>query len=195
MWDQRYDADAYAYGTEANAFLREYYHHIPKGRVLSIGEGEGRNAVFLAKHGYDVTAVDGSEVGLKKALKLARENNVSINIECADLNDYDLGIERWDGIISIFVPLPSKLRRDVYRKTETALKPGGVFLVEAYKPDQVSFGTGGGSSPDTMQTAATLAAELPNLEFIYLTELERSVVEGSYHTGVGSVVQAVAIRR
>jgi SAM-dependent methyltransferase len=195
MWDQRYDTDDYAYGTSPNEFLEANFHHIPPGKVLSLGEGEGRNAVFLAKQGYTVTAVDGSEVGLQKALKLAAENNVSIEIKCADLAEFDLGTEKWDGIISIFVPLPSALRREIYKQVETALKPGGVFLVEAYTPDQVDHGTGGGSSPDTMQTDATLTAELPNLAFKYLHELERSVIEGTYHTGVGSVVQAIGTRK
>jgi 2-polyprenyl-3-methyl-5-hydroxy-6-metoxy-1,4-benzoquinol methylase len=194
MWDQRYDTEGYAYGTEPNEFLRANFHHLPKGRILSIGEGEGRNAVFLAKQGYTVTAVDGSEVGLRKAEQLAAENNVSIETRCGDLAEFDFGREEWDGIISIFVPLPSALRRAICTNLETALKPGGVFLVEAYTPEQINHGTGGGSSADTMQTAATLTAELPNLDFIYLKELERPVVEGTYHTGLGAVVQAIAVR-
>ena len=170
------------------------FHHIPKGSVLSIAEGEGRNAVFLAKQGYSVTAVDGSEVGLKKAEKLAAENGVVIECIHADLADFDLGEDKWDGIISIFVPLPSPLRKRLYQKLETALKPGGVFLIEAYTPDQIKHGTGGGSSADTMQTAGSLRLELPDLEFKHLAELEREVIEGTYHTGLGSVVQAIGVK-
>ena len=192
MWDERYNTEDYAYGTQPNEFLEQNFGRIPKGRVLSIGEGEGRNAVFLARQGYTVTAVDGSSVGLEKAKKLAGENDVEIDTIHADLADFDLGENEWDGIISIFVPLPSELRKVLYSKLPGALKTGGVFFVEAYTPEQIKHGTGGGNSPDTMQTAESLKLELPSLTFEHLIQLEREVIEGSYHTGIGSVVQAIA---
>lgn len=192
MWDERYDIEEYAYGTKPNEFLEENFNRIPKGRVLSLAEGEGRNAVFLAKQGYSVTAVDGSIVGLNKARKLAEENGVAIEFVQADLADYDLGENDWDGIVSIFVPLPSALRKTLYKKVEAALKPNGVFLIEAYTPAQLNHGTGGGNSEDTMQTKESLSLELANLKFSHLTELEREVIEGVYHTGIGAVVQAIA---
>lgn len=192
MWDERYAIEEYAYGTEPNAFLKENFHHIPKGRVLSLAEGEGRNAVFLAKQGYSVTAVDASQVGLDKAKKLADAHGVTMELVHADLADYDLGIHQWDGIVSIFCPLPSALRKELYRKVQAALKPGGIFLLEAYTPDQLKHGTGGGNSADTMQTKQSLTLELPGLHFSHLMELEREVIEGIYHTGLGAVVQAIA---
>lgn len=195
MWDERYSTEGYAYGTEPNQFLVENFYHIPKGKVLSLAEGEGRNAVFLAKYGYSVTAVDGSIVGLNKAKKLADENGVTIETVHADLADFDLGENKWDGIMSIFVPLPSFLRKHLYKKIESALKPNGVFLLEAYTPDQINHGTGGGSSANTMQTKESLTLELPHLKFIHLAELEREVIEGTYHTGLGSVVQAIGSRQ
>ena len=110
MWDERYNTEEYAYGKAANNFLEENYTAIPKGNVLSLAEGEGRNAVFLARQGYTVTAVDASQVGLNKAKKLAEEHGVTIELVHADLADFDLGENRWDGIVSIFCPLPSALR-------------------------------------------------------------------------------------
>lgn len=194
MWDERYSAEEYAYGTAPNEFLLEKFSCIPKGKVLSLAEGEGRNAVFLAKQGYAVTAVDSSQVGLNKARKLARENGVSVEFVHADLADYDLGENKWDGIVSIFCPLPSSLRKEVYKKVVTGLKPKGVFLLEAYTPDQLQYGTGGGNSVDLMQSASSLRLELASLSFKHLLELERNVVEGVYHTGIGSVVQAIACK-
>lgn len=194
MWDERYSAEEYAYGTTPNEFLVENVNWIPKGKVLSLAEGEGRNAVFLAKQGYTVTAVDASLVGLNKARTLAEENGVDIELIHADLGEYDLGENQWDGIVSIFCPLPSSVRKELYKKVLVGLKQSGVFLLEAYTPDQLKHGTGGGSSVDTMQSKESLRLELPGLKFKHLVELERSVVEGIYHTGIGAVVQAIAVK-
>jgi len=194
MWDERYSAEEYAYGKTPNQFLEDNYDVIPKGKVLCLAEGEGRNAVFLAKQGYSVTAVDASQVGLQKAEKLAEEHGVSIELVHADLTDFDMGENRWDGIVSIFFPLPSALRKELHKKVVAGLKPGGVFLVEAYTPDQLRHGTGGGNSADTMTTKESLSLELDGLKFKHLIELERDVVEGIYHTGLGAVVQAIAIK-
>lgn len=192
MWDERYSAEEYAYGTTPNEFLAEKVDALPKGRVLSLAEGEGRNAVFLAKQGYAVTAVDASRVGLDKARRLAEKNGVAVEFIHADLAHYDLGENQWDGIVSIFCPMPSSLRKELHKKVIAGLKQNGVFLLEAYTPDQLKHGTGGGSSADLMQTEASLSLELAGLKFKHLATLERNVVEGVYHTGIGSVVQAIA---
>ena len=194
MWDERYSIEEYAYGTSPNQFLEANVKSIPKGKVLSLAEGEGRNAVFLAKQGYSVTAVDASLVGLNKARKLAEENGVVVEFIHADLADYDLGEDQWDGIVSIFCPLPSSIRKPLYKKVEAGLKRKGVFLLEAYTPDQLKHGTGGGTSVDVMQSKESLSLELAGLKFKHLIELERDVVEGIYHTGIGAVVQAIATK-
>ncbi|MPY22999.1 class I SAM-dependent methyltransferase [Shewanella psychropiezotolerans] len=194
MWDQRYSTLKYAYGTTENDFLRSNIQSIPKGKILSLGEGEGRNAVYLAKAGYSVTAVDSSIVGLNKAKALAKINGVSIEVVHADLTEYDLGENQWDGIISIFCPLPSTIRKSLHTKIQSALKADGAFLVEAYTPEQVLRNTGGGKCVDVFQTKQTLTDELNGLTIQYLAELQRKVIEGSYHTGMSSVVQAIAVK-
>ena len=194
MWDERYSAAEYVYGTKPNNFLEANFSSIPKGKVLSLAEGEGRNAVFLAKQGYSVTAVDASLVGLNKARKLAEDNGVIIEFIQADLADYDLGENQWDGIVSIFCPLPSSVRKHLYKKVEAGLKSNGVFLLEAYTPEQLKHGTGGGNSVDVMQSKETLSIELAGLKFQHLIELEREIIEGIYHTGIGAVVQAIALK-
>lgn len=192
MWDERYSAEEYVYGTVPNKFLEENVNFIPKGKVLSLAEGEGRNAVFLAKQGYSVTAVDASRVGLEKARKLAKENGVVIEFIHADLEEYDIGENRWDGIVSIFCPVLSVLRKELHKKVVAGLKQNGVLLLEAYTPNQLKHGTGGGSSEDSMMSKESLSLELADLKFSHLIELERDVVEGIYHTGLGAVVQAIA---
>lgn len=195
MWNERYSSKEYAYGTEPNTFLQAHFRYLPMGKVLSLAEGEGRNAVFLAQQGYTVTAVDSSPVGLDKAHALAATRGVEIGSVCADLADYALGTNAWDGIVSIFCPLPPVIRQALHRKVLAALKPGGVFLLEAYTPAQIQHGTGGGKSVELMQTAASLRSELPGLDFVHLEELERDVVEGRFHTGLGAVVQAIGVKR
>lgn len=122
MWDERYRSKEYAYGTEPNQFLKQNFHHLPKGRILSLAEGEGRNAVFLAQQGYSVTAVDTSIVGLHKAQKWAEANGVTVNWVHADLADYDFGNHEWDGIVSIFCPLLPAVRKKMYDRLQLGLK-------------------------------------------------------------------------
>ncbi len=193
MWNERYSAPHYIYGTEPNDFLREHVSALPPGgRLLCLAEGEGRNAVFLAGHGFAVTAVDLSEVGLAKAAALAAQRGVQIDIIHADLADFDLGQARWDGIISIFCHLPSAVRQPLYARLAAALRPGGVLLLESYTPRQLAFGTGGPRDVDMLIDVDTLRAELPGLHFDLLQEVEREIVEGTFHTGMAAVVQAVA---
>jgi len=192
MWDERYAAKEFVYGKEPNTFLTEHVALLPKGKVLSLAEGEGRNAVFLASLGYEVTAVDSSLVGLDKGRLLAKERAVSVEWIHADLSDFSLGENQWDGIVSIFCPLPSLLRQKIHHALPHALKTGGIYLLEAYTPAQIGRGTGGGNSADVMQTALSVRAELPDMTFVHLQESEREVLEGIYHTGNGCVVQAIA---
>jgi SAM-dependent methyltransferase len=191
MWDKEYDTEEYVYGKLPNDFLKSHYGSIPKGKVLLLAEGEGRNAVFLAKLGYLVTAVDISSVGLKKAEKLAKENNVSIETICADLEVFDLGENKWDGIVSIYCHFPPSLRQDLYNRIQLALKSSGIFLLEGYRPEQLAYKTGGPSSASMMTSKETLIKELPNFSFSHLEALDREVNEGINHHGVGAVIQAI----
>lgn len=193
MWNQRYNTAEYIYGTEPNDFLRAQCGAIPAGgTVLCLAEGEGRNAVYLAQQGYRVTAVDSSEVGLAKAAALAAQRGVQITCLHADLAEFALGEQAWDGIVSIFCHLPSTIRQPLHAALGRALTPGGVFLLESYTPEQLAFSTGGPKDVDMLVDAATLRRELPGLQFSLLQECQRDVVEGSYHTGLAAVVQAIA---
>jgi SAM-dependent methyltransferase len=194
MWDERYSQPGFAYGTEPNEFLAAAAGRIPVGRVLSLGEGEGRNAAFLAGLGHRVVAVDQSEVGLAKAKKLAAGRGLTIDTACADLAAFTIEPGAWAGIVSIFCHLPRRIRQPLHAAVVRGLRPGGVFVLEAYTPEQIGRGTGGPKDPDMLPTLAELTAELAGLEFVDARELNREVREGSYHTGVASVVQVVAVR-
>lgn len=194
MWDQRYSAEEYIYGKQPNDFLLSVIDQIPKGRVLCLAEGEGRNSVFLAEQGCDVLAVDSSSVGLAKAKKLAGERGVEIRTVHADLADFDISAEYWDAIVSIFCHVPPAMRAELHRKVVAGLKPGGLLVLEAYTPKQLSFGTGGPPVAELTMSLASLESELKGLEFIHALECERDVIEGHLHTGRGAVVQLLAIK-
>jgi SAM-dependent methyltransferase len=196
FWNERYGAARYYYGTGPNDFLREHCNAIRAGgEVLCLGEGEGRNAVYLAEQGFRVVAVDQSEVGLRKAEQLATDRHVRIETVVADLDGYRIDRERWDGIVSIWCHLPATLRAAVHGQVVAGLKVGGVFLLEAYTPAQLAYGTGGPRTADLLPTLAGLRQELPALDLVHAQELERVVNEGEGHTGPSAVVQVVARRR
>jgi SAM-dependent methyltransferase len=194
MWDQRYGQPGFAYGTEPNDFLAANAERsIPaKGAVLSLAEGEGRNAVYLAKLGFRVTGVDGSRVGLEKAQALAKDRGVHIDTVVADLADYDLGTSRWDGIVSIWCHMPTAERAKLHERVVAALKPGGVFILEAYTPKQLEYTTGGPKAIDLLMPLATVREELAGLELVIGEEKLREVHEGTFHDGMSAVLQVVA---
>jgi len=194
MWNQRYSEPGFAYGTEPNDFLAANAkpHLPPKGEVLCLAEGEGRNAVFLARLGFRVTGVDSSAVGLEKARKLAEQHSVGIETVAADLAEFDLGVERWDGIVSIWCHTPAILRVRLHRAVVAALRPGGVLLLESYTPKQLAYKTGGPPTAELMMTLAAVRAELAGLDFLDAEEKLREVHEGRYHDGMSAVLQVIA---
>lgn len=194
MWDQRYADENYAYGTAPNDFLAAQAARIPKGRVLCLADGEGRNGVWLAQQGYDVTSVDLSAVGLEKTRKLAASRGVSVTTIHADLAEYKIQPNEWDGIIAIFCHLPSVVRHHLYPQTVAGLRPGGVFLLELYTPKQLEYGTGGPRDLELLATLEDLRQDLNGLQFEIAQEVEREIHEGQFHQGQSAVVQILAIK-
>jgi SAM-dependent methyltransferase len=198
MWDERYSGREYFYGKEPNDFLREQISIVNPGeRVLCLAEGEGRNAVFIAgvSANLHVVALDASATGLAKTKELAAERNVSVSTVHADLAEFDLGLEEWDVVVSIWCHLPSALRKQVHAAVVRALKPGGRLILEAYTPDQLKHGTGGPKSVDMLMQLNDLKSELAGLEVVIGRECERDIHEGQGHQGLSAVVQVVAKKR
>ncbi len=193
-WDERYSEPGFVYGTDANEFLVSVVNQIPRGKILSLAEGEGRNAVYLASLGYDVTGVDGSEVGLHKAQALAVERGVAITTIHADLSHFEIGHEQWDGIIASYCHVPSAIRIPLHHAAVRGLKPSGVFVLEAYSKEQLTYDTGGPQSLDMLMSLDDVKRELAGLEFRHAVQVEREVREGSRHTGLASVIQIVGIK-
>lgn len=194
MWNQRYASDYYVYGTEPNSFLAEHAD-ILTGPVLSLAEGEGRNAVFLASLGLTVHGVDGSEVGLAKAQALAVSKGVEIQTEVSDLRIFEPPANFYGSVISISAHLPSMVRNRLYPLVERCLKNNGILLLEAYSEEQISRDTGGPKDLDMLMTRTKVEQEFPNCEPMLSQEIVREVSEGKYHTGMASVVQFIARKK
>ncbi|MCA8985793.1 MAG: class I SAM-dependent methyltransferase [Planctomycetaceae bacterium] len=189
-WNDRYSDEEFIYGTNPNEFLVEHSSKL-RGPVLSLAEGEGRNAVFLALLGLHVTGVDGSSIGLTKARKLASMKGVDILTEVADLATYNPAPNHYMSVISISAHLPSNIRNRLYPLVERCLMPNGLLLLEAYSENQLRRNTGGPNDADMLMTVSKIEREFPNLEPLMLHEIQREVSEGKHHTGMASVVQFI----
>lgn len=193
IWDETYDDDAYAFGTEPNDFLKEMAHYLPpKSNLLCIAEGEGRNAVFLASKGFTVSAIDQSEIGQQKAMKLAEKQNVSFAYDVVDIRDYDMGKKKWDGIVAIFAHTEPDVRQHMLQSAKEGLKTGGVFLLEGYNAEQLNYGTGGPKEHYKMFSLAELKDSFNDYTLIKAENTIRDIHEGEYHYGKSSVVQFIA---
>ena len=131
FWDSRYAAAEYAYGTAPNAGLLALEHLLPRGaRVLVPGDGEGRNGVWLATRGHQISVVDQSAAGLRKCAQLAAASGVGVETVQADLSDYQPEVAGFDALVLIFVHLPPEIRCSVHQRLLGALKTGGVLILD-----------------------------------------------------------------
>ena len=194
FWNEKYANTDYAYGTEPNEFLASAVAKLKRSETLSLAEGEGRNAVWLAQQGFTVSSIEQSEKGVAKTLRLALQRGVIVMAERGELETFNIQPNSWDLVVSIYAHTPQELRRKLHRQVVAGLKPGGVFILEAYTPAQIPNNTGGPKDASLMPTAELLRSELHGLVFDHLEEIERDVVEGSLHTGTAHVVQLVAHR-
>ncbi len=193
MWNERYSNQFESYGTEPNDFVRAVGSAIPDGPVLVIAAGEGRDAVFLAELGYDVTAMDLSDVGMANTAALAKRRGVHVETMVADLTDFEFGRHKWAGIVSIWAHVPPELRREVHAKCVTALQPGGAFILEFYSPNHLMLeGKGGPPNDALLLTPDQAREELAGLTFVLCQEARRDVDEGLYHQGPSATTQVLA---
>jgi tellurite methyltransferase len=133
-WDNKYSTEVYLFGEKPIPFLVENVRLLPKGKVLDIAMGEGRNGVYLATQGFDVLGLDISEKGLQKAHKLAEKNNVTIETQVVDLETYELKPNTYDVILCSYY-----MQRNLFKQFEAALKPGGMIVVETYNVDYLKY--------------------------------------------------------
>lgn len=194
FWNERYGDNEYAYGTEPNRFFAESIKNLTPGRVLFPCDGEGRNSVFAAKLGWDVTAFDFSESGKIKADKLAAQNNVAIDFQVADAALVFYPSQLFDLIVFTFAHLPEPIRKRLHNEAITWLKPGGKIIYEAYNPNQLNNNTGGPRELSMLGSREVIAADFNTLTTQYLEELQVEVNEGLYHNGLADVIRYIGMK-
>ena len=193
FWNERYANNELVYGKAPNEFVALNANIIPKsGTALDIAAGEGRNALYLASLGLDVLAIDQSTVGLEKAERLAKERGLTLRTQAVDLNDFHAEPNSIDVITSTFAHVPQDLRAKVHAGVQAWLKPGGVFILEAYAPEQLERDTGGPKDPSLLAPLETILQELKGLTIEHQASIVRNVTEGDFHTGEAAVVQVIA---
>lgn len=195
-WDQRYRGEEYLFGREPNAFLKgETYRFQNGAKVLAIADGEGRNGVFLARLGLRVHSVDASSVALKKAGRLAREAGVEIESELADLSDWSWPDAAYDVVVAIFIQFADPaLRMRIFEGMKRSVRPGGLVLMQGYRPGQVDLGTGGPSQREHMYTRDLLLAVFADFDILHLEEHDTVIHEGRGHDGISALIDLVARR-
>lgn len=195
FWNDRYASDEYIYGKEPNAFLAQQLSKLDPGNLLLPAEGEGRNAVFAARQGWQVHAIDQSEEGKKKCLKLANQFGVTIDYSVEDIQKADFQQEKYDVIALIYAHFPAKWRKAVHQNLVKALKPGGVLMLEAFNPQQMGNSSGGPKDKSMLYDVKMLEADFSELDVKLLEELTTDLEEGEYHYGKANVVRLVAIKK
>lgn len=193
-WDERYSTEGFLFGTAPNAFLASQRELLPgHGLALAVADGEGRNGVWLAEQGLDVLAVDASPVGLAKGQQWAAERGVTLQQELADLAQWDFGVDRFDVIAAIFIQFADPaLRQRLFAGMQSALKPGGLLLLQGYRPEQLAFGTGGPSEVANLYTEDLLRAAFDDLAIEHLAVHDAEIHEGVGHDGMSALIDLVA---
>lgn len=189
QWEQRFSQKEYVYGKEPNQFVSSMAPLLQPGTLLAVAEGEGRNAVYLAGLGHEVTTWDFASSGLEKTKKLAEEKGLKVHTEWVDLWEAPWKKEKWDTLVCIFGHFPRDLREKTLQGIKEAVKPGGFFLCEVYSVYQLPYKTGGPQILDMLYSPEEFLAVFKDWEIVhfFLGETERH--EGSLHDGKCHVIQ------
>jgi SAM-dependent methyltransferase len=189
-WEARFAAPDYVYGTAPSNFLIRHRSLLPtRGGALAVADGEGRNGVYLAECGLDVTSLDFSASAQAKARALAAERGVALTLETADLLAWTWPEARFDVVAAIFCQfLAPAERARVFAAIRRALKPGGLLLLHGYTPDQLRHGTGGPQEVEYLYTPELLRAAFGDFDALSIRAYERVLSEGRQHSGLSALI-------
>jgi SAM-dependent methyltransferase len=194
QWNDRFKSEEYVYGTEPNEFFKASISKIKPGRLLLLGEGEGRNGVYAAKNGWTVDAYDWSESAKIKALKLARANNCLIDYKVEDLVNIILHFNMYDAVGLIFLHLEEDLRESIHARVINTLKPGGKVILESYSKEQLNYSSGGPKSSELLYSLEDIVTDFNLLNYELLTKEKVILNEGELHKGEAMVIRMIGVK-
>jgi hypothetical protein len=197
MWDDRYKAKEYAYGTEPNQYFKDVLTKYElKGRILFPAEGEGRNAVFAAKNGIDSVAFDISIEGRKKATQLADSENVTLQYEVGEFMDMDFDSNSFDAAVMIYSHFPPPIRTAYHKKIADLVKPRGLIILEGFSTGHLPLResnpqVGGPNKIEMLFSKEGVTQDFEGFEVVELEEVEIELSEGGFHNGIGKVIRFI----
>lgn len=196
MWNERYAKSGYLFGTEPAQFLLTHESYLIEGKTaLAVADGEGRNSVFLAQKGMQVTAFDSSEVAIKKAIQLAATNQVTIDFQHSDFENWNWENKTYDVVIAIFIQFsPPKTRQQVFLDLQRSVSPGGILMLHGYTPKQIEFGTGGPRAIENLYTEKLLKSSFTQMEVLHINSYEKTIDEGQGHSGKSALIDFIAAK-
>jgi SAM-dependent methyltransferase len=192
MWDERFAEAEPVYGELPNAYLRAQSLRLPPAcKILVPGDGYGRNGIWLANQGFQVSTVDLSPVGVARARQSAQAAGLKMSIEQADLSSWTWPVAEFDAVASIFLHLPPEVRPRIHAKLLGALKPGGLLIIEAFTPAQLRHSSGGPKQVELLCSAEILRKDFAAAEVLELQEVQVELDEGHMHRGPAAVVRGL----
>jgi 2-polyprenyl-3-methyl-5-hydroxy-6-metoxy-1,4-benzoquinol methylase len=195
FWNERFNKVEFIFGKEPNEYLVEQTKRYlkPKDKVLCIADGEGRNGVWLAKQGMQVTGFDASDIALAKAKQFAKDNQVEVDYSFSDTDSFTWQENSYDAVIGVFIQFADPaMRARIFKQTYKALKPGGIFILQGYTPKQLEYKTGGPSLIEHLYTEEMIRDLAKEFEILDLRCYEKELSEGARHTGMSALLGLVA---
>jgi len=199
-WDERYSKSEFAYGEQPNNYLKEQLEKFSPGKILFPAEGEGRNAVFAATLGWNVSAFDISSEGQKKAQQLSEKHNVAIEYKIGELQTLGYSEGQFDAIALIYAHFPAGIKSQLHKMLDGYLRSGGIVIFEAFSKKHLGYlakdeKVGGPKDVESLFSIEEIKADFSNYDIIELEEKEISLNEGLFHNGLGSVIRFVGRKR
>ncbi|NRR02698.1 class I SAM-dependent methyltransferase [Brevibacillus sp. RS1.1] len=192
IWNERFHSEEYYYGEEPNVFIEQQAYRLEHGqKVIAFAEGEGRNAVFLAKRNLEVTAIDYAESGLQKTKKLAQKHSVDVLTQKIDLLEEEVPNEEYDAAIMVYGHFHKNAQIMILNKMKKAIKPNGMMMLEVFSEEQLKYRTGGPQDLDMLYDPKEILAWCKGHEVIHYFYGEQERVAGKAHTGLAHVIQLV----
>ncbi len=195
FWNERFDKEEFIFGKEPNEYLVEQTKQYlkPGNKVLCIADGEGRNGVWLAKQGMQVTGFDASDIALAKAKQFAKDNQVEVEYTFSDTDSFAWHTNTYDAAVGIFIQFADPtMRARIFKQTYDALKSGGIFILQGYTPKQLEYKTGGPSLLEHLYTEQLIRDLAKDFQILDLCCYEKELAEGARHTGMSALLGLVA---